>query len=176
MKLKTSILPLLALVLALVFSAGPARAAQTEAKAYFAPNGGIREAVIDHINRAEKSIHILSYYFSEPGIAKALTRAAGRGVKVEAVLDAKGGNKDKNPYLAGQLKDAGAAVYMDSNHKTMHNKVMIYDGKTVQTGSYNLRKGVDKKNAENVLFITSEDVAAQYLKDFQLHKAHSRPY
>lgn len=174
MKLKTTLPGLLILVVILLGSI--AQAAQPQARAYFAPDGDLKKAVISHINGAKQSIHVLSYYFSEPDVAKALAAAARRGVKVEAIFDAKVESKDKNPFLARELKDAGATVLLDGNHKTMHNKVIIYDGKTVQTGSYNLRKKVDKKNAENVLFITSEDVAAQYLKDFQTHKSHSQPY
>ncbi len=174
MKLKTALPCLLLLIFALF--AATAQAAQPEAKAYFAPGGDIKKAVISHINDAKQSIHVLSYYFSEPDIAKALAAASRRGVKVEAIFDAKVESKDKNPFLARELKDAGASVQLDAIHKTMHNKVIIYDGKTVQTGSYNLRNKVDKKNAENVLFITSEDVAEQYLKDFQAHRDHSQPY
>lgn len=174
MKLKTTLSGLLILIM--VFFVPTAQADPPQAQAYFAPDGNVKKAVLSHINNAKESIHVLSYYFSEPDIAKALAAASRRGVKVEAIFDARVESKDKNPFLAREIKEAGALVLLDGSHKTMHNKVIIYDGKTVQTGSYNLRNKVDKKNAENVLFITSEDVAKQYLKDFQIHKSHSKPY
>lgn len=174
MKLKTPLQGLM--ILTIIFLASTARADQPLAKAYFSPGKEITQAVISHINDAKQSIQVLSYYFSEPDIANALAAAARRGVNVEAIFDARVESRDKNPFLARELKEAGATVLLDGSHRTMHNKVIIYDGKIVQTGSYNLSQNADKKNAENALFIISEDVTAQYLKDFQTHKSHAKPY
>lgn len=153
-----------------------ATAAQPEAEVYFAPDGGVKEAVIKHIKEAKKSIKILSYYFSEPDIADALAAAAKRGVAVEGVFEKKAEDKDKEDFLGKELKGAGGKVFLDGTHKTMHNKVIIYDDTIVQTGSYNLRKKVDKKNAENVLFLNSPEIAAKYLENFKLHKSHADPF
>ena len=97
-------------------------------------------------------------------------------MKVEAIFDSKAESRDKNPFLAGEIKKAGAAVYLDGNHNLMHNKVVIYDGRTVQTGSYNLRKKTDETNAENVIFITSKGISEEYMNNFQTHKKHSEHY
>jgi len=174
MRSKTMLTALL--LLGMVFFAQTAQADPPQAQAYFAPDGNAKKAIISHIENAKESIHVLSYYFSDPDIARALADASRRGVKIEAIFDAKVESKDKNPFLAREIKEAGASVLLDGNHKTMHNKVIIYDGKTVQTGSYNLRNKIDKRNAENVIFVTSDDIAKQYLNDFQTHKSHSKPY
>jgi len=51
---------------------------------------------------------------------------------------------------------------IDANHAIAHNKVMIIDGETVLTGSFNFTKAAQEKNAENLLIIRDAALAAQY--------------
>jgi hypothetical protein len=47
-------------------------------------------------------------------------------------------------------------------HGIAHNKVMIIDGKTVITGSFNFTKAAEEKNAENVLITHDAALAQRY--------------
>jgi phospholipase D len=57
-----------------------------------------------------------------------------------------------------------------------HNKLIIIDGKTVIGGSYNFTISAEGRNAENVTFIDSQDVAKLYLSNWEARKAVSRIY
>jgi len=47
----------------------------------------------------------------------------------------------------------GRSVKIDAQHAIAHNKVMIIDGETVITGSFNFTKAAEENNAENLLVI-----------------------
>jgi phosphatidylserine/phosphatidylglycerophosphate/cardiolipin synthase-like enzyme len=53
----------------------------------FSPNGGCTESIVKEINAAKSGILVQAYSFTSAPIAKALTDASKRGVKVEAILD-----------------------------------------------------------------------------------------
>ncbi len=57
------------------------------AQLYFSPNGGATKAIVRAIDGATLEVLVQAYSFTSPDIAKALIRAKGRGVSVEAVLD-----------------------------------------------------------------------------------------
>jgi phosphatidylserine/phosphatidylglycerophosphate/cardiolipin synthase-like enzyme len=65
---------------------------------------------------------------------------------------------------------------IDGNHAISHNKVMIIDGETVITGSFNFTKAAQEKNAENLLIIHDPALAAQYAQNWDAHRQHSQPY
>jgi phosphatidylserine/phosphatidylglycerophosphate/cardiolipin synthase-like enzyme len=44
------------------------------------------------------------------------------------------------------------------------------------TGSFNCTKAAEEKNAENLLIITSADLAKLYLENWMEHKEHSEAY
>lgn len=49
----------------------------------------------------------------------------------------------------------------------MHNKFMIIDGATLQSGSFNYSAAAEKRNAENILFIQGDPrVMDAYLKQW----------
>ncbi len=144
-------------------------------EAAFAP-GGARKAILRHIRAARHSIIVHSYYLSDLEIAVALADAAARGVRVEALLSAKARDKDAAPFLAGVLAGAGIPVRLDPRHRNAHNKVILYDGRIAQTGSYNLKRNVQRINAENVLFLHSPELTALYEANYRRHLAHSVPF
>ncbi len=81
-------------------------------------------------------------------IAKALVEAHQKGVQVEIILDKE--NFDKNSSMAKFLARAEIPLFLDGKH-TAHNKIIILDGETVITGSFNFTKAADEKNAENIM-------------------------
>jgi phosphatidylserine/phosphatidylglycerophosphate/cardiolipin synthase-like enzyme len=52
---------------------------------------------------------------------------------------------------------------------------MIIDGETVITGSFNFTKAAQEKNAEKLLIIRDQALAAQYTQNWQAHAQHSEP-
>jgi phosphatidylserine/phosphatidylglycerophosphate/cardiolipin synthase-like enzyme len=57
-----------------------------------------------------------------------------------------------------------------------HNKIMVIDGKTVLTGSFNFTKAAEDDNAENLLVIQDPALAAKYAANWQAHLSHSEAY
>jgi phosphatidylserine/phosphatidylglycerophosphate/cardiolipin synthase-like enzyme len=67
-------------------------------------------------------------------------------------------------------------VLIDARHAISHNKVMVIDGETVLTGSFNFTKAAQDRNAENLLSIRDATLAAQYTQNWEAHRQHSQPY
>src|SRR5204863_3198495 len=107
-------------------------------------------------------------------IAKALVEAARRGVKVEVILDKS--QRSERYSSADFLARAGIPVRIDAIHAIAHNKVMVLDGETVITGSFNFTRVAEEKNAENLLIIHDSALAARYAENWKVHAEHSAPY
>jgi phosphatidylserine/phosphatidylglycerophosphate/cardiolipin synthase-like enzyme len=54
--------------------------------------------------------------------------------------------------------------------------VIVIDGETVITGSFNFTNQAEKSNAENLLVIRSKELAEVYGKNWQKHLEHSEKY
>ena len=142
---------------------------------WFSPKGGCTEDVVDELNRAKTSVFVQAYSFTSPPIANALVGAMRRGVKVQVILD-KSQLEEKNtelPFLA----QSSVPTWIDSRHAIAHNKIMIIDGETVLTGSFNFTRQAEDHNAENLIAIHgAKDLAAQYTENWEAHQSHSEPY
>jgi len=140
----------------------------------FSPRGGCTEAVVDEIDRATTSIQVQAYSFTSAPIAKALVEAHQRGVHVEVILDQ---SQETEKYSSGDfLVHASILTLVDGRHAIAHNKVMILDGNTVITGSFNFTKAAEESNAENLLVIRDSAIAEEYAANWQQHALHSTPY
>jgi phosphatidylserine/phosphatidylglycerophosphate/cardiolipin synthase-like enzyme len=146
-----------------------------ETTVYFSPNGGVTDAIVRELGRAQHSIMVQAYSFTSAPIAKALLDAHKRGVKIIAVLD-KSNQTDK--YSAATfLANAGIPVLIDAEHAIAHNKVIVIDDRTVLTGSFNFSKAAEEKNAENLLILKkSPELANAYITNVNAHAAHAHPY
>jgi phosphatidylserine/phosphatidylglycerophosphate/cardiolipin synthase-like enzyme len=144
------------------------------ASVYFSPDGGATKAIVRAIDGATLEVLVQAYSFTSAPIAKALVDAHKRGVSVEAILD-KSQRTEKYTgatFLANNM----IPTYIDAAHVIAHNKIIIIDKQTVITGSFNFTKAAESKNAENLLIITSKDLANYYLDNWQRHRRHSEPY
>lgn len=144
------------------------------AQTAFSPNGNGTGLIIDTINGSKKSIRMLTYSFTEPKIGQALLNAHKRGVDVKiAVDDDHDGHKHKGwvkrgPSVAEFLSTNGVPLVVTQAYAIQHNKVLVVDGVTVQTGSFNYSRAAESKNAENVLVMSNcPQIARPYTADFQ---------
>ena len=133
-------------------SAEPAAANEDGVTVYFSPRGGCEAAVVRQIDQAEHTIDMQAYGFTSSAIAQALVKAKSRGVNVRAVLDREA--TKENDVQAVYLQDHGVPEWTDGEHPIAHNKVMIIDGKTVITGSFNFTRQAENSNAENLVILT----------------------
>jgi phosphatidylserine/phosphatidylglycerophosphate/cardiolipin synthase-like enzyme len=143
-------------------------------KVFFSPKGGCTEAIVNEIRGAKSQILVQAFSFTSAPIAKALVDAYKKGVKVEVILDQT--QRTEHYTSASFLANSGIPTYIDANHAIAHNKVMILDRTTVITGSFNFTRAAEEKNAENVIIITSEELAKLYEANWRKHKRHSEAY
>jgi phosphatidylserine/phosphatidylglycerophosphate/cardiolipin synthase-like enzyme len=138
----------------------------------FAPGPDCEAEIVARLAAARRSVRVLAYSFTSEPIALALVGAKLRGVDVAVVIDrdeaAGRGNR------VAMLRGCGISTRLDAVHPIMHDKVIIVDGSTVLTGSYNYSAQAGR-NAENLLTIGSSPVAAAYLADWERHAAHAIP-
>ena len=141
----------------------------------FSPNGGGAALIIRTIGEAKKTIQVQAYSFTNADIAKALLEAHKRGVNVRVVLDK---SQETEKYTSATfLANAGVPVRIDDDFAIAHSKIMILDGETVITGSFNFTKAAEERNAENVLVIRgNKELAKLYLQNWQWRWDASEAY
>jgi phosphatidylserine/phosphatidylglycerophosphate/cardiolipin synthase-like enzyme len=132
------------------------------------------QEVVDALTGAKKSVLVQAYSFTYAPIAKALMDAQRRGVQVKVILDRS--NRTAHYSAATFLAHVGIPVWIDAQHAIAHNKVMIIDGTTILTGSFNFTKAAEHQNAENLLTIRDATLAEQYTANWQKHLQHPEPY
>ncbi len=151
-----------------------ARPVPDEEEVYFSPHGGCTAAVVDNLVWAEKYVLVQAYSFTSQPIADALIAAHKRGVEVKVLLD-KSQLHGKGSKL-DSLVEGGVPVLIDKKHAIAHNKVMIIDGVTVLTGSFNFTNAAEDKNAENLLVLHDKSLAKKYRDNWNKHSVHSEAY
>lgn len=141
----------------------------------FSPRGGCTEAVVNEIRRARQQIFVQAYSFTSQPISGALVEAHQRGVQVFIVLD----KSQRTEQYSGAdfVANAGIPTLIDAAHAIAHNKIMLIDGQTIITGSFNFTKNAEENNAENLLIIRGRpDLYYAYEMNFRHHYEHSQPY
>ena len=141
----------------------------------FSPGGGCTDAIVATLREARQSVRVQAYSFTSAPIAQALVEAHRRGVSTEVILDK---SQVSERYSEADFTSrAGIPTFIDAQHAIAHNKIIIVDGSTVITGSFNFTKAAEERNAENLLILRHQpELARQYLENFETHRAHSQPY
>lgn len=136
----------------------------------FSPDGGAQDLVLKVIHSSRSSIQVMAYSFTSPSVTKALIQAKKRGVKVELLVDHKhnlGSEARGNARSAlNSLINNGIAVRASHQFAISHDKVIIVDGRHVQTGSFNYSKAAAESNSENVLVVWND---AKVAKSYEQH-------
>jgi phosphatidylserine/phosphatidylglycerophosphate/cardiolipin synthase-like enzyme len=116
---------------------------------YFSPKGGCTDAIVRELDKASSSVLVQAYSFTSYKIAKVLLDAHKRGIKVEVILDK---SQKTDQYSSTDfLANSGIPTKIDAAHPIAHNKVMIIDGETVITRSFNFTRAAEDNSAENLL-------------------------
>ncbi len=132
---------------------------------YFSPDDGVSERIEAEIRAAQQSIDMLAYSFTSDPIAGALLEKHAADVPVRIVFDESQVQSNTGGEFEN-LRRAGLDVKQDGISGLMHHKVIIIDGKTVITGSYNFSASAERANDENVIIIHSEPLAQEFLLEF----------
>lgn len=129
----------------------------------FSPRMGSLNLVLKTINSAKNNICMATYSFTSKPVVEALMSAKQRGVNIKIVSDEKA---NSGKYTAVRfLANQGFNVRLNRNYAIMHNKFIVVDNKTVETGSFNYSGAAVKKNAENVIVIWNNPTVASVYRD-----------
>lgn len=145
-----------------------AAAAEPSVDVGFSPEGSARTLVLETIASARSSIRMLSYSFTAPDIMRALADARRRGVDVKIVVDERGNRSKSSIAAMNFIVNSGIPLRTDHHYPIQHDKVIIVDGQTVETGSFNYTASAERRNSENVVVIRNlPSLARTYLLHWQ---------
>lgn len=145
----------------------------------FSPWDDPERAIVAAIDEAKTSVRVQAYIFTSSPVARALTQAHARGVRVEVLADSE--QTARVGYAIARLAKAGVTVHLEVRYAAAHNKIILIDAETpkaaVITGSYNYTYSARAKNAENLLVIRGNPcVTAAYLDNYRRHRQDAVPY
>lgn len=154
--------------------------AQGQVQVAFTPGDDAGALIVGAIHQARRQILVQTFSFTHEKIAEALVAAKRRGIDVQVLADPEQAEKVKTSRIE-QLVHGGVAVYMDGQHTSAHNKVMVIDAglatAAVITGSFNFTHAAQYRNAENVLLLRGNPLLADaYAANWRRHRTHSLPY
>lgn len=142
--------------------------------ASFTPRG-TAPLVASAIDASDKDVILANFSFTNAEIIDALVRAKTRGVAVRLIFDRyQFGFQKEMQRVADRgfdvrLSDGKGAVL--GNGRTtkgvMHNKFGVFDGKLVETGSFNMTSNGEFNNYENASFLNAPDDVAGYRDYFE---------
>jgi phosphatidylserine/phosphatidylglycerophosphate/cardiolipin synthase-like enzyme len=165
------------------FDAGSSRStpvvANANVRALFTPGDDVAGNIANVIRHARRQVLVQAFSFTHDDIARALLEAHRRGVDVRLIADREQTENMERGQVPG-LARAGLPVWLDGEHQSAHNKVMVIDagtpGAVIITGSFNFTRAAQYKNAENAVFISGNDtLVMEYVRNWQRHLAHSQP-
>ncbi|GIW22106.1 MAG: hypothetical protein KatS3mg068_1113 [Candidatus Sericytochromatia bacterium] len=138
-------------------------------RTYFSPNGYTKQAIMERLKNATKSIRFMAFAFTDKDIANILIEKKKEGLIVEGIYDSCLIGKYSTYY---SLRENKILALRDGNQALMHHKTIIIDNKTVITGSFNFSKSAQESNNEDTLIIDSYGLSTVYTGEFfRLKKA-----
>jgi phosphatidylserine/phosphatidylglycerophosphate/cardiolipin synthase-like enzyme len=172
-----------ALAALLIFLVPPAAAQERAAPLSPPETAGVRllkdgdylPALLAAVGEARSEIVLSAFFFRTAGrpqglpgrVLAALEAAAGRGVRVTAILE-RGPEGDTvsrdNAATAERLRSGGIRVCLDDPERTTHAKLVVIDGRLLFVGSHNLTESALKYNREVSVRIDSPPLAAEALR------------
>ncbi len=130
--------------------------------------------MVNLINSTQNTLDMAIYGWADvPEISNALRNAQTRGVKIRVVYDKRSGHEyyPQTIDFINSIQNTRSDEIVGNSKLTamlMHNKFIISDNKTVFTGSMNFSTtGLSGFNANNVVIITSSEIASIYTKEFE---------
>lgn len=143
----------------------------------FSPEGSARTLVLNIIGHAHQSIQMIGYSFQAPDITQALVAAHNRGVEVRVVVDKRRNQGKASQAAINYAATHGIQMRIDGHYHIQHDKTIIVDGKTVETGSFNYAPSAETQNSENVVVLRHmSDVTRQFIAHWQSRWDLGLPY
>lgn len=126
--------------------------------------------VIRELAVARKEVTVAIYSLTRRKINSAFVKAARRGVQVTIKYDAGQEELQAMKESIDYLKEHGVQcipVKMTGDYAAMHHKFIVIDRQLVLTGSYNYTVPATTINYENMVSISSPEIAGAFVKEFE---------
>ncbi|MGQ9909549.1 MAG: phospholipase D-like domain-containing protein [Candidatus Flexifilum sp.] len=140
----------------------------------FAPEDDVIAAIDQLLSTATTSIDFMAFSFTQADMGAIMAERARAGVRVRGIFERTGSETEFSqlrPLFCGERLD----VRQDGNPFILHHKVIIIDGTTVLSGSFNFSANATRSNDENLVIIRDPVLAAQYLLEFERQYARAQP-
>lgn len=160
-----------------LLAVAPAAIAAPDIQVGFSPEGSARHLVLETIGTAQHSLQMLAYAFQATDITQALVEAKKRGVNVRIVIDKKRNLGKASKRAMDFVSRNGVELRTSDHFHLQHDKTIIVDGTTVETGSFNYAASAETANSENVVVIRNQpDITRQYVEHWQSRWELGVPY
>lgn len=130
----------------------------------FAAEDEVVDQLIPIVASADSEILFMAFSFTNDALGNAILERAEASVDVAGVFEKRGSETQFSQLTPMYCADL--AVLQDGNPGTMHHKVIIIDRSIVITGSLNFSDNANDSNDENVFIVSSPEIAAEYVAEF----------
>lgn len=133
---------------------------------YFSPGENVERVDIGLINGAHSSIEVAMYAFTDRAIARALARAADRGVQIWIYRDREQFEQERargSQVMAILSGHRNIHVRVKGSYELMHDKVALFDNRILRDGSGNWSLSASRYQ-DNEITVTRD---ARQIKDFE---------
>ena len=136
----------------------------SEGDVCFSPDEACDEKLIEFIQSAKQSLDIAVFDITHPQIVHEILVMARR-VPVRIMVDKR---QSKEPHsLVSTFLRAGAQVKVGYQRGIMHNKFIVLDQNTVETGSFNFTNSASFKNQENQVYLNEPKLVERFRSRFE---------
>jgi phosphatidylserine/phosphatidylglycerophosphate/cardiolipin synthase-like enzyme len=132
----------------------------------FTPHGTAAK-IAAAIDASRETVVLANFSFTNGEIIDALKRAQQRGLNIRLIFDA---SQFKVLSVMGEMATLGFDVRISDGRGprgVMHNKFGVFDGRLVETGSFNWTMNGELNNYENAAFLDAPDDVADYAAYFE---------
>jgi len=137
------------------------------AEVHFTPDGGIRRHLLDAIQDSRQRIDVAVFHITSTELARALTSAKTRGVRIRILTDHEKARLDGPAMRIFRAAGLSVRVLGVREQSLMHHKFAIFDDRLVATGSYNWTQSAERANYENLILLDDPKVVARFTEEFQ---------
>jgi phosphatidylserine/phosphatidylglycerophosphate/cardiolipin synthase-like enzyme len=132
----------------------------------FAPNEPCDIKLVKFIASAQKSLDVAIFDINLDKVVHEIM-VQSKKIPVRVVVDRKEASGGDKNTLVPLLRKAGVQVKYGHQRGIMHNKFVIVDRKTVETGSFNYTNGAAFKNNENQVYLATPAIVERYKARFE---------
>jgi hypothetical protein len=138
------------------------------------PAAGRTDLVLAELRRARREVIVMAPLLAHRPVAQALADVRlRRRANIEVLL---GYQAERDPHSdLAFLLEQRIQPLVDSEHDPGSGVVIIIDRRTVLAGSWQLVPVADEREETLLIIKSHPEAVAQYVQNFLLHKAHTRP-